>query len=746
MRYTEDMPYSLLTPGQRAKPHRSVADNRYGRVSVLERAFAQHRHAEIMEWDRLGVVEDAMAGRAASRRVYSSLLITRLLTPASTSPLDRDNSVKWNTLLERLWSLGGQKHEELFGSWLVGAARYPFADTLLDAGANPHGPARLNGLPAQPLSTLFECFRAQQQAEAEPRFYYLTPQEGQLRALEARIDRCLAHPGAEPKQLNLYLGRVVASGLDSPVADQAPWRRWRDQLLTAGAKPTFGLDGALTAFTTSGPAHHRFTDYDASRAVEHEISRRGHAFTNDGERQSFLDELIATRHSHWFRMAQDWMAVLLPAIDLTHPNMSDRNQQAHTWGDLLDQPEGAYFGRQLLAYGVRAPWNAGQSITRSQVGEGLFTGDQVRDLTQLRAFLKMTAGLPLDLEWRQAAAADYLTRPLRRSGKHQTIERPITPNRSALPLSVVELDALLALERWDPAHPVNKKMVAWLSRLPATWRDAEGHEQVPLADRKAMMAALHNRGVIAAALRTAIPGNPTGLLGPAELATYREWIQNWTKYPEDYELLFDSAVRPRLCALAALEYVGSDEPGQRRLWIGRALEHDPGVAPLIWDTAIARFIPTQSNSRATARQALSTLVDLRASGWAGPEAASRDELFERAMRAVDRQWPATDQVALVDRLVAAGFDIAAHGERLLSTLLKREAELSASALAGPGSWEPLLSALFAAGADPTQLPAVQYADRPLTHLFQAEQVRVDLERRTAQAPDASLPSRGARRL
>ena len=93
---------------------------------------------EIRYWEQTGVIDDALSGKAPSRRDYTCSLMNNLLQNRYYTWFHEQD--EWDAILRKLWDAGASKHTHLHAIWLRALPGHWLFDVMLDAGVSPFSP------------------------------------------------------------------------------------------------------------------------------------------------------------------------------------------------------------------------------------------------------------------------------------------------------------------------------------------------------------------------------------------------------------------------------------------------------------------------------------------------------------------------------------------------------------------------------------------------------------------------------
>lgn len=699
-----------LSAHQLANPHKTVPDVRLGRtLTLLERAFSQGKWDELAQWDQRGVIDQAMTEPSKRRRDYTRTLLSRLLENQYFGVPDPKTQQHISQWFHRLWTLGASAHRDLYDTWMAGAGRLDVGDFLLDQGANPHHAHDRHRSHDSALLDMMEALSSCQRYASSP-MWRIRNRDIDLERLVRRIDRCIALPGASEEQRCEGLARTVLRSVGLEGNAPECWHRWRDLYLAEGVVPN--LPSILDQLVRIGP---RVANHEIEEAVaeqERQMGARWSLF--DPARTQFAEDELLRRQDEWVSQIQEHLDVLLPHVSTPKPLLS-----GNVWFYLLHRPGAVEIGRRLLADGLRTPWS-GDDVSQSSHSIP-FVHMSGRDPGILETFLEITQDYDLSPAWSLLATTQYLDRSNLSRGSRQGDQ-----------ISKRELDLLLRLNRWTPGQSIPEPIVRWCCDLPRQW----DQRKCPIEDRKEMVDHLQRTGLLAGLLAWPLFSACT----PRHLEALPDIYRAWVHHPQDFALV---AAQPgvasdiHLHAAQASLMLGQER--DRLHWVSAALAADPTFAMLL----VAQVEPSDPGN-ADLREfnkLFDTLALLKQCGHIESDAQRQRDWIVNAINRIKADTPASSQVALARRFIAAGLDINVQQCAPLAHVLAAEAALDDQRASVMLPLEPLVSALFEEGADLSLLPHITVTVRPMARLIGTEQTRQALERGTATAPRAAPAAR-----
>ena len=700
------MPYDVLSASVAQKPHRSVTDPRTKKsMSYLERSFRQHRFSEIEQWERLGVVGQALEGKAPSRRVYTDTLMSHFLSQTYVGYQDQESLERKEKIIASLWSRGADKHTNRFNEWLHGAAGLPFADTLLALGADPHAALGNNSVSDTPFSKMLSSLHSHVQSKQIAHMANRVPPalEGLLRD---RIERCMSTPIPQAL-LNRYLFDTVNFGINAKTSEEeAVWATMRDKLLVKGARPDFSHSGAFYAVNRN--RYHRLQpDLNDLRDWGQGVEKETGVYPSWEQQNEYGLKLYQERFKEWIERAQRWMGSLLAFIPSPRPNPSSHAPDDF-WESMIDTPGGVERGRYLLENGITAPWqltpdNAGFRDVRS-----MFTGFEGRRKDRLKMFVEMVGDTSIDPTWAAATISSYL-------GSSKPHDKFVSNE---------DLSRSVKLLNWKVGRLPNC-LEEYITTLPDRWE----RWKTPTEERKEMLSFFHAQGWL----------EPLVFMGWQD-QTRPDFIERWARHKESFALLESmnpERYRAPLRLSAALALLTERDRSLSQYWIEQLLEVSPGQGTLLYNTAREKCEKSISVSggRATALDCIvlfSTMAVLKENGWSRPAGRTDLELLLMPINGVSEQWPKETQEYIATMMHASGLDLNTENVRILSYLLETEEKLRESMAQAFGKVLPMINRLLELGADPSLLPAMQPNGRPLCDVLYIEQQRLSMQKSTPQ--------------
>ena len=743
-----------LTPSRLRNPHRGTPTRSGGTQSYLEQSFANFNLPEMEYWIASGVVEQALAGKARSKRDYQASLMRLLLEATSHRhlPAKPSDDARLAAVVEVLWE-GGAKHKtEEHEFWLKYAIGMPLADRLLDMGVDPWAitGTGIQGKHAS-LNAIEHGMTLLATAQHYPHWRWMgldhdIDEDTAVVGLERRLDRCLARTCSSEPLLRSALAKTAEGMLQKHYTRKSDdrWRKWRGALLDAGARASLADNDALWRLAEA--AHHR-----PAGLLDLAEARRKDETTEPNEEQTrqLLADLAEKRALRWVRVAREWIDALTPLLS-TPKNETDggrfhRNSStAGAWERLINAPGvqdiAQDLARLLAVRGQPLPWTDAPPENQRENHDLtlLTTQDGRRSPRKIKALLALLA-LPevqaagVHPQWRKKAASQTLSYRAAASNDHrppglQTTEDPkdstYVPSWSGNGwnpklTSTEELTLLLALggPRTQPGDDPEKDrswVVGFLGQLPELWQDA----QTPAEERTALLGTLDESGALGQILpeleivgRATDDTNDTAACDQATGRLLARWYSGWTRAPEDNELLAQALE-------AGTQYTSAHAKGVRRmaLWVrlmgiqqeaspfdqpltdtplARGLAQDP-EAIYLFGTMITRKLEDISNQTKVMVHARS-IQQLLAVGWEPPNRNHLAELVGgRAAKMATA--PESHQELVRDTLMAIRpDDPVGEQTRFLETLMTWESHREENRL----GWSHLAGLAVLDGARPT---------------------------------------------
>lgn len=451
-----------LTLTQSKNPHRAVA-SRHGKLSYLEYSFAKGLMDEVDWWIEQGVVAEALAGKARSRRDYASSLMEYFsIWLGNRGVTSIQEAQRIGGVLDILWQGGAKDKTDRHATWLTRLVSWPLADALLDLGKNPWDLPKPAGvtLPgaqadhSHAVAAGLDFLHRYQQQQRDG--YHLT--QGNLvqaQVLVARMDRMLgvALPDIGGRRaLAKALAGTVRGGVSDDMAQDhpgladtrltVPWARWRDQLLDLGAPVLMGNMDALETLIADAP-HTAMRSWHIN-GITSRIAHDRHKAAMEAQGKNWwevrtpelpahevLDLLIKEnerRALNWSRATNRWLNALEPAMrapltedDLQNLRYDNASRSGRRWGMLLDAPHGRVLakriGSALLARGQPLPWTptTRQASNFETHLDDLFCVSERRSVRRIAYVVELLSDPAMreggvSTEWRAAVARQLLTR------------------------------------------------------------------------------------------------------------------------------------------------------------------------------------------------------------------------------------------------------------------------------------------------------------------------------------------------
>lgn len=586
-------PPSSLTAARLRNPHRSTQLRNHGTVSLLEQSFAVGNLDEIEYWIDSGVVPEALAGKARSRRVYTQSLMDCFARAAIwRSAHENKNRLRMQRVVETLWEGGAKQHVERYDHWLHAFMALPFADTLMEHGANPWSrtdEGYLSDTTSSVCHAMYQVWanrklRAVEQVQDEMF-------SDSLIELATRIDRCLDHPGHNPKALNEALAQVMTGMLQHGYTKRSDqlWRGWRERLLAMGATATFNEYDALDVLVRAAPDtplrlidiwDERFRMRQAKReAIRAQEPANSYRYIEMPELTAEEDRKLAEqardrRAMRWIKLAHEWLDVLTPGLNKprSEEEINSTGMRGSHWPQgwvkLADCAGGTEVGERLVALlskrGQPLPWHNDPGFSRNvnECANMVTIFEQRRSVRKMETLLRWLACDNTERgathpAWRTAMASAWLGySPSVDDGQVPGMDLDLSDepgrrvewrrrpdNETFLP-SPREMDQLLQLAGPGAVQPITGKEFNWiqglLRDLPRLW----ARDDTPLEQRRVLLEVMDRHDVLGRIMTgLGILATAKGQADEAQEsvqainATMAAWFTGWVKDQDSQALL-----------------------------------------------------------------------------------------------------------------------------------------------------------------------------------------------------------------
>ena len=593
------VPPASLSEHRIRQPHKTTITREHGTVSYLEQSFAKANLAEMEYWIAAGVVGSAMAGNERTKRDYARSLMNLL-----SETLDRregfhpDDRKRLNTILETLWEQGAREQTDHYEDWLRRLSSFTIADVLLDAGAHP-GRRGSEGRRREQASAIETMLWTLVKIQRDHHWRGTTASESALtQEIKERLSRGLAmggHDGiAKEQALGLVLRGELFTGSGKGLA---PWKAWRDQLISQGANAYLREGDALDMLCRAAPTK-PLEKGDLYRLIVQWREDQGNGQDHtppDALMTQWAQTETDRRAVWWLRLSDDWMRALSPTLDRALDEQdkervestwryTHHSQRTEAWERLMDAPGGLETAKtlaiQLGRRGQLMPWS--NSLTSKEEKERTWYNTDmdgsrmdVRDLVLIcgKYSLRRMAWLADFLEtpgirenvsdaWRLAAVNMALRReslgdrvddvPPSMTFELEKTMRWITPEPrygQKGSLRTVEcLDAMLRVAGPNAMAKDTDEAKRWVSdvmgRLPYYWKKTEATDAV----KREYMAVLSRHGMLdelraccEVFMQTDWVSNEECNKTTQESARslFNAWYRAWTENTKDQGLLAD---------------------------------------------------------------------------------------------------------------------------------------------------------------------------------------------------------------
>lgn len=720
------MPQPLsLTARQAARPHMAVNDARTNSsLSVLERSFARASLAEIQYWEQKGVLDEALAGSAPSRREYTHTLMGHLLAGRRHGFWSADVD-GWDAILRKLWDGGASAHVDKYPNWIHGLAGHWLFDVMLDAGTSPYGSGMFHNCAIDSLVHAVAINDAISE-DGRPRFFAVSAADPAL--LHQQLERCIEFPTDNPTDLANFLASIVSRGIPRAPQNQPHWQRWRDRLLEKGANPLAQPSRVLYLMAMAGPGTSPIPRYDL-RGIDPSVDpNMGQPPTEAEIKLSCI--LRAKRDAHWIQASTQWVQALVPYI--TRYAQQDPNHEMETdaWVRLIDQPNGLDLANRLLDAGLNRPWSAPKEGSRPL--RNILGTRAVREPATLASIVRLVhdRGEVIDPRWAQAALSHYTSsrwvddsrpKPLFDDRVHDygpAKRKPMAFGHEKIQaLSHEEITNLMALCQWKPGADLPARMFDILAARPIN----PGPEGID-ADIEFFVRT----GMLHQAL---IPNAQPSGLHRLDWTRYSHWFNNWLQDDAVFNKVIttDPKLHWPCLAIAAQIVAQTPDPEQqvRAKWFGRMAHQFPENAEQVLTALFDTF--ARSPGSWLDRRNEAAALDMIKFG-AKP---SEECLLLMANAVLGHAGSKDDdrQAQLVGFLVDAGVDLKSHGAKLIDGELLRELQTAPGITAAVLSRKAAIKAILEAGADVSSLDLGR-SSRPLHEFVRTTASSVALDAST----------------
>ena len=513
----------------------------FGKLSALEHSFITGNFDEIAYWIQCGIVAEALAGKANSRRPFNtSLMQLFCYFLRGKTYLSARNSERVEVILQTLWDQAGQHHQEHWKEWMRMGAGWSIGDKILTKIETGRFQAKIDG---DDLNYTLSTLQTLQQINASGE-----EQTSIIRDIDRMFSLALKADLPSPKNTMevLILGGVSSETKEGTrktsqmnAAGVLCWQRWRDQMILHGYKATMGsAENPFSPLLQSSPKK-PLEVWDIRELLKQERIEKALETHQDQDATCIekpkiesLQALYTQRRAQaWERSANAWLDVLLPTVDTTQQEENDEkqlHQQRMIFPEYLDVPGGT----DLLLRAVDALKRIKspvvfESTKTSWSGVSWIGHFQQRSFRKLKAIISLFESLGesgMSKEFRAQVASDYLqknvidlTTDILPSLKTSSLDYLQWRRRSKQymekaqkkPINPEELETLLALA-WTPpkeedSYYSTNSNIAWIYNfmrsLPGNWQLNKTKKSV----RKATFDLLARHGVLTASVQFFAP-------------------------------------------------------------------------------------------------------------------------------------------------------------------------------------------------------------------------------------------------
>lgn len=567
--------FKILSDAAIKAPHRILKNPQGGTRTHLEVSFARHSIEEIEQWEKLGVVQEALEGRAKSRRNYQKTLMDHFAGRRHQGVFfSKKKFDDRKRVMEMLWEGGAKDHEDRFAVWLCGAIVYPLGDLLLDRKVNPftsithENMSKSTSAFGSLLDSLHDLLGNRDLAK-EGSWPHFMQQE-----LSRKIETCISRE-MSPKEFELALSEVERLAMSSGSSNEDQiWASWRDRLLEKGFAPNLE-SGAVIC----NKIFHSDLYFGKSRVSEEDEK----ALQDSLEKGASVEDVEKMRHSinhdHFTKIKIEWLNAILKGVE-GHRG-SKIKLSNYFWSSLMHMSEGNGYkvGKELLENGYHAPWH-----TPDCKGSEYFLspwGNRVP--VKLESFLMMTSTTNVNSNWMENQVALYLH--IRPGGDPPTLEDFALCAQGiehAKGSSKVLEEAVIAVSKsyFKPDQLVKSSGV------------------FNFAQTKGWIEKITNRPI---------------QLSPGANSTFAHNISQNQEMFTAAEAMDNGAYARNLRVQAAVSNMFHEDWSVAEYWIDKAVEIDPSASEIIEHNA-ALFFDTQSKSSQPSQNLINKIISISPSG------------------------------------------------------------------------------------------------------------------------------------
>lgn len=725
-----------ITEKQLNTPHQVVSKsfNTNG-MSILERSFSRQSLDEIMVWYQRGTLEASLSGKSRSSREYTSSLFDHLFSSMryelSGYPrhVKSENEKEWNDILSYIWDRGAKNHPDHYDAWLSGASIFPFADTLIENGADPHRSFKKRIGSGSAIENLISAIS----------FAQRLPERNKLSSefvekMNERLDRWIALPGIPVEKLDNTLAHVSCEVLNGNPSYRKQWIDRRDTLLQMGANPNASAPSLNVLVNLLQSRNIYLEEKITKKRLELYEEERNKGLNNFSS-VDFNEKLKAYHDDidkQWAQRLDDNLSVLLSYIV---PGKNDRTEynppfDGDFWINALNiDVNGQSIAKKLLDAGIKAPWN--DKPTESGYGHidrltCPITEVGRREKEVLSKFLTLVESHPIVEENRLLIGEQYFEVRNSRLHSSRSMNDWVHPE---------EVAKLIKIIRWDVSQTMPTYLKDWISGAPSNWEkrgfltsqiSSTPHPTFQSEKMTGDLAENLTKEIVSMGLFHKFMNESSDMENVSLVYSYR-------KFEKAYDFLKnlpDIGSQVRLYnAYQAIRY---GDWSERKEAISDACLYDEENIEKIYkkaqDFTSGKGFWSQKQLMNYAGCLFNTVEVLTSIGWKWPEKEKNEYINSFLSRAADTELdcPTGYQVELVRMMGATGSLKDNSNPLIFLSDLSRQVGVSSGGLKSAA----LLHALFEEGCRPDLLPEITHADNPTLVILQSEQLRCSMERKT----------------
>lgn len=556
-------------------PHRILKNPQGGTRTHLEASFARHAIEEIKEWERMGVVQEALEGRAKSRRHYQKTLMDHFASRRHYGVFrSQADFEEKNRVLNMLWEGGAKNHEESFHIWLRGAIIYPLGDLLLDRNISPFISLD-RGSASKSISAFGSLLDSLHDVLINPNSSKEGSWSHQMRQeFDRKIAMCIARE-MSPQEFELALSQVERLAMSSSsVNEDQVWALWRDRLLEKEIKIDIEKSHVVAANIFNSDL-----SFGKSRISDEDELALQNSLASGASKEDIEKMRRQINHDHFTKIKIEWLNALLKKIEDQEGRKIKLDD--YFWSSLMHMKEGDGYevGKSLLENGYHAPWHTPDSKGKTHF---LNHWDN-RDPIKLENFLKMTSTTNVNSNWMESQVALYLR--IRPGGAPPGIE-----------------DFAMCAQGIERAKGSSKVLE---EAVIAVSNSCSNPDQ--LVKSSGVFDFAQTKGWI-----DGITSRPIQL-SPAANSTFAHYISRNKNLFSAAEAMDNRAYARNLRVQAAVSNMFHKDWNVAEFWIDKAMEIDPSASQIIESNAVS-FFDNPSLSSTPSENLIKKIVSLSPNG------------------------------------------------------------------------------------------------------------------------------------